>query len=124
VGITLDRGALIGIERGDPRLQELIRQAGRGDENFAIPAAVLAQVWRGTPRQVLLSRFLRLRNVEIAPLDEGTARAAGVLCGRAGTSDVVDASVVICAGRRKDVVVTSDPDDLRRLDAQVPIAAL
>jgi hypothetical protein len=44
------------------------------------------------------------------------AEAAGVLCGRAGTSDVVDACVVLVARRERAVVVTSDVDDLRQLD--------
>jgi predicted nucleic acid-binding protein len=124
VGVTLDTGALIGIERGDPRLQELIRQAVSGDVTLAIPAGVLAQAWRGTPRQALLSRFLRLRNVEIVQLDEGMARVAGVLCGRTETADAIDATVVVCARLREDLVITSDPDDLRRLDPKLSIAAL
>ncbi len=33
----------------------------------------------------------------------------------AGTSDVVDASVVVGAAARADLIVTSDADDLRRL---------
>jgi hypothetical protein len=33
-------------------------------------------------------------------LDDARARAAGQLCGVTGTSDVVDASVVLCAKRR------------------------
>lgn len=44
------------------------------------------------------------------------AEAAGVLCGRTGTADVIDASVVLTARRERAVVVTSAVDDLRRLD--------
>ena len=33
-----------------------------------------------------------------------------------GTSDVVDAHVVVCARRSAQRVVTSEPDDLSRLD--------
>lgn len=40
----------------------------------------------------------------------------GVLCGVRGTSDVVDASVALCARERAHAVVTSDPGDLRALD--------
>ncbi len=43
-------------------------------------------------------------------------RQPGVLCGSAGTHDVVDASVVIAARRVNALVITSDPDDLRQLD--------
>jgi hypothetical protein len=38
-----------------------------------------------------------------------------VACGVAGTSDVVDASVVVGAGARGDLVMTSDGGDLIRL---------
>jgi hypothetical protein len=48
-------------------------------------------------------------------LDEGLAKEAGELLGRTKTSDVVDAAVVAGAARRGDVVLTSDPRDLRRL---------
>jgi len=44
----------------------------------------------------------------VIALDQVLAEAAGVLCGRAGTADV--------ARRERAVVVTSDVDDLRRLD--------
>ena len=52
------------------------------------------------------------------------ARAAGQLCGARGTSDVVDASVVLCARARKHAVVTSDVGDLRRLDPALPLVAV
>jgi tagatose-1,6-bisphosphate aldolase len=49
------------------------------------------------------------------------ACSAGVLCGRAGTSDVIDASVILCAREREHQIVTSDPQDLKRLDAQLSV---
>lgn len=39
-----------------------------------------------------------------------------------GTADVVDAHVAICANRARQQVVTSDPDDLARLDPQLGLA--
>jgi hypothetical protein len=45
---------------------------------------------------------------------ERTARAAGVACGRAKTSDIVDAVVVVTAVRLAAPVVTDDPTDLRQ----------
>ena len=41
-------------------------------------------------------------------MGEAQARSTGTLCARAGLSDVVDASVVLGAAVRGDVVVTSD----------------
>jgi predicted nuclease of predicted toxin-antitoxin system len=49
------------------------------------------------------------------------AEATGILCGRAGTSDAVDASVVLTARRERAVVVTSDADDLHRLDPTLAV---
>lgn len=77
-----------------------------------VPAVVLAQGWRGGP-QPQLSRLLAGCHVE--PLDEQLARSAGAACGRSGTSDIVDAAVVVGASTRGDLVVTSDPIDIRRL---------
>jgi hypothetical protein len=63
-----------------------------------------------------LARFLRSEEVKIIPLDEQLARSCGELCGAVNSSDVIDASVVILARERRDAIVTSDPNDLRRLD--------
>ena len=48
------------------------------------------------------------------PMDLLMGKAAGLLCGATGTADVVDAAVAACAWLYDDVV-TSDPDDMRRL---------
>jgi hypothetical protein len=69
-------------------------------------------------------RFLALPMVTAVALDEPEARAAGVLCGRAGAEDVVDASVVICARARDHAVVTADPGDLAALDSELRLVAL
>jgi hypothetical protein len=53
------------------------------------------------------------------PLDSARARLTGILCGRTGSSDVVDAAVVVSAAQRGDLILTADPDDLRPLAAAV-----
>jgi hypothetical protein len=53
-----------------------------------------------------------------AGLDLDEARAAGSLYGLAGTADVIDARVALLARRHHAAVLPSDPDDLRRLDAE------
>ena len=123
-GVTLDTGALIAIERGDPRLQALLDEAHAAGAELAVPAGVVAQAWRGGTRQARLARFLRLATVTVIALDEPEARAAGALCGHANTADVVDASVVICARDRAHAVLSSDPDDLMALDPTLQIVAL
>jgi predicted nucleic acid-binding protein len=123
-GVTLDTGALIAIERGDPRLQAVLDEAHAAGADLAVPAGVVAQAWRGGSRQARLARFLRLVTVAVVPLDEPEARAAGALCGHTSTVDVVDASVVICARAHDHAVISSDPEDLAALDPALRIVAL
>jgi hypothetical protein len=120
-GITLDTGALIALDRGDKRMIALLQQALAQRRVFRVPSGVVAQAWRNGLVQVTLARFLRSEEVEIIPLDEQLARSCGELCGAANTADIIDASVVIVARERKDLIVTSDPHDLRRLDPGAPI---
>ena len=115
-GIVLDAGALIALDRGDKRMIALLQRASMQGRTFRVAAGVLGQVWRDGRVQVNLSRFLRSEEVQIVPLDEALARACGELCRDTNSHDVIDASVVILARERRDPIVTSDPDDLRRLD--------
>lgn len=114
----MDAGALVAVERRSTYMLRLTGRAAALGTPFVIPAPVLAQAWRGGARQALLARFLRLPFVEVDLLSTHLWRAAGELCGESGTSDVVDAAVVTCARvRGAHAVVTSDTDDLRRLDS-------
>jgi len=120
-GVTLDAGALIALDRGDGRMIALLERALDAKRLFHVPAGAVAQAWRDGARQATLARFLRAVEVEVEPLDEPLARACGALCGASGTSDIVDASVVLTARAHGDVIVTSDPDDLRRIDPRAII---
>jgi hypothetical protein len=91
---------------------------------FRVPAGVVGQAWRDGRVQVTLARFLRSEEVEVVPLDESLARACGELCGATNSADIIDASVVILARERRDPIVTSDPNDLRRLDPAAQIIAV
>jgi hypothetical protein len=115
-GLTLDVGALIAFERNDRRLVALIARSLERRHSIAVPAGVVGQVWRDGRRQARLARLLGAPQVEIEDLDDRRARHAGQLCGVRGTTDVIDASVVLCARARGHRIATSDPDDLRRLD--------
>jgi predicted nucleic acid-binding protein len=123
-GVVLDTGALIALERGDKRMIALLRRALAQGRSFRVPAGVVGQAWRSGRVQVTLARFLRSEEVEIVPLDDQLARSCGELCGAASASDVVDASVVIVARERQDLIVTSDPGDIRRLDPAARIVTL
>ena len=123
-GITLDAGALIALDRGDKRLIALLDRALSQRLTFRVPSGVVGQAWRDGRVQVTLARFLRIDGVEIIPLDEQLTRACGELCGATNSSDIIDASVVILARERGDRILTSDPQDLRRLDPTCPIIAI
>lgn len=111
-GLTLDTGALIAAERGERRFWAFWKEALRREAEVTIPSPVLAQVWRGG-REARMSMVINGCRVE--NLDSVSAKQTGLLCGRSGTSDVVDAFVMVSAGRRRDDVLTSDPKDLERL---------
>lgn len=118
VGLTLDAGALIALDRGDPKIRALLRQVSANGGAVFVPAGALAQAWRDGRRQARVAAFLRSAGPVVIPLNERMARASGELCARAGTSDIVDASVVLCARINRHRVATSDPNDLARLDPQ------
>ncbi|MGH3923167.1 MAG: hypothetical protein ACRDTT_09915, partial [Pseudonocardiaceae bacterium] len=87
-----------------------------------VPVGVVGQVWRGGPRSARVARVLGAS--EVRALDDLGARAAGDLCGKARTSDPIDASVVLEAIAFKATIITSDPTDMRHLAdaAGVPVA--
>jgi hypothetical protein len=123
-GVTLDAGALIAFERNDRRVVAIIARALERGLDIAVPAGVIGQVWCDGHRQARLARLLGSNAIEVVPLDDTSARAAGQLCGVTRTRDVIDASVVLCAKRRGHSVMTSDIDDLRRLDSSLQLIAV
>jgi hypothetical protein len=108
-----DAGALIAIDKNDRRMWARYQVAVDEGRDVRVPAVVVGQAWRDSRRQVRLGRFLVGCHVD--PVGLETAKAAGVLCGRAGTSDVVDATVVVMAAATGAVIWTSDPEDMRAL---------
>jgi hypothetical protein len=124
-GATLDAGALIAFERGDSRMLALLDRVSHDPESkIVIPAGVLAQVWRNGSRQARLSRLITSRQSIVNDLDEEQAKAVGILLGVSGTADAIDASVVICALQHSQVVITSDPEDLRVLAPRLAVQAI
>lgn len=76
---------------------------------------VYAHVWRGDARQhgvTVIRQVCRL-----LPFITETADAVGRLLKASGTSDVVDAAVVVSAIQHGAVVLTTDPDDIGKLAA-------
>ena len=43
------------------------------------------------------------------------------MCAGSGHADIVDVHVALCARERRHAVVTSDPDDIARVDPRLPL---
>src|SRR5437870_12089803 len=110
MGVTYDAAALIAADRGERRVWARHRALLVRREVPTVPAPAVAQAWRGGSRQALLARLLVGCGVEA--LDDDQARAVGGLAAHAAVTDIVDVTVVEGALRRRDLVVSSDPDDL------------
>ena len=120
-GITLDTGGLIAVDRDDRSIVVLLTRATEVGARLTVPAGALAQAIRRPERQVRLARLIRQPNADVVALDRVDATSVGRLLSASGTADVVDAHVVICARRAEQRVISSDADDLRRLDPQLEV---
>ena len=111
--LVLDAGAFVAVERSDRAMIARLRAAERNGLELRTSGAVVAQVWCSpSGRQAVLASLLR--SIDVRPVDLGLGQEAGLLLGRAGRGDAVDATVVALAGMG-DRVVTSGPDDIRAL---------
>jgi predicted nucleic acid-binding protein len=114
---TLDSGALIALERGKQRAVHLL-VTGR----VTIPSPCIAEWWRGRTDR----RDDILRAVHIDWLSESVLRVAGealaTIPKRKGECPLtLDAIAMASAASRKgDVLVTSDPNDMMRLQEFFP----
>ncbi len=123
-GAVLDAGGLIALEKGDRSVVALLARAHEVGAEITVPSTALAQTIRAPQRQVRLTRLLRSPHTSVVSLDRSDAMAVGRLLAASGTSDIADAHVALCARRADQRVVTSDPDDLRRLDEALEIVTV
>ena len=113
-GVTYDTGALIAGDRNDRRMWALHVGFIAEDVVPSVPVPVVAEAWRGVPRQASLARMLA--GCDIEAMTSGMARRVGELAGRADHDDVVDVAVVEAAARRDDdVIVTSNETHIRQV---------
>ena len=113
MSLVLDAGALLAAERGDRDTVALLKQELLARRIPLTHGGVIGQAWRGgSGRQARLARLLPA--LDIVAIDETLGRRVGVLLGHARKSDVIDAAVVLLASDG-DVVLTSDPRDLKAL---------
>lgn len=108
----LDAGALVAIDRRDRVIGAQLRVLHRRGTPLRASAAVVGQVWRDGRKQANLARVLTGLGIEALGQEDG--KRIGELLARAGSADVVDAHVALLAATA-DLVLTSDPGDIRAL---------
>jgi hypothetical protein len=113
MSLLLDAGAFMAVEHGDREVVALIKRERLAQRSPLSHGGVVAQIWRGgSGCQAQVARLLR--GVDVRALDEELGKKAGVLLGRSGAADAVDAALV-CIATDGDDILTSDPRDLRSL---------
>jgi hypothetical protein len=118
--VVYDAAVLVAADRNNRRVWAEHRVRLEAGLAPMIPAPVVAQVSRA-PSQANLRRLLR--GCEVVAFDQTEAHTVGRLLAASGTSDVIEAAVVVLAARRGADVQTGDSDDIRRLvaAASVPV---
>jgi len=101
-------------------MQARLAEARRRGAAIYVPVGVVAQAWRG-PRQVRLARLIKSSDVDIAIMTLSVARAVGSICAATGHNDVVAVHVALCARDRRHAGVTSDPDDIARVNPMLQL---
>jgi len=112
--VVYDTGVLIAADRDERRVWAEHRARLEAGLAPVVTAPVVAQASR-SPRQVPLRRFLR--GCDVVAFRPDDSHEVGVLLNKAGSSDVVDAHVMVVAARTGQVVLTSDLPDLSSLAA-------
>jgi predicted nucleic acid-binding protein len=116
-GFVFDAGAFIALERRAPLLLGILDEALHGTVQIVLPRTVIAQVWRGGPRQANVGRLISAGRRTGSPviIDELTAERAkeiGVTIGKISHPDIVDVHVALAAAERGHAVLTSDDADI------------
>jgi predicted nucleic acid-binding protein len=117
MSVVYDSGLFVAADRND---REVWADHRARLEVGVVPvttAPVVAQVSRSR-RQAQLRRFLRGCDI-VGFLPEQAHEVRGLLA-QAGSSDIVDAHVVLTAGRSRSTVLTSDEEDLQQLSNYLP----
>lgn len=116
--VILDSGGVLAYLSGQPFARRLYLLAQQSNHPVILPTAVYAQVERRqSPHSPVRHHVNALLNLcTPAPLSMTLARQVGILLGLSGTSDIVDAVVVVEALRyERAIILTSDSGDLRHL---------
>jgi hypothetical protein len=112
VKAILDAGALVAVDRRDHRIGAQRRVLQQQGTPIRASSAVVGQVWRDGRKQANLARVLA--GVGIEPLGKDDGKRIGELLALSGSADIVDAHVAPMTAHA-DLVLTSDPGDVRTL---------
>jgi hypothetical protein len=112
VSAVLDAGALVAVDKRDRAVGAMLRVLQRDSVPVLTSAGALAQVWRDGRRQANLARVLP--GVDIAAVDEVSAKKVGELLEENGSTDLVDAHVALLV-QPGDHVLTRDEPDIKAL---------
>ena len=123
-GFVLDAGAFIALERRSLFMLGILDDAAHGRTEVVIPRTVIAQVWRGTPKQANVARLVSVGlsqkgQVIIDELTPQRAREIGVKIGAVRHPDIVDVHVALAAAERGHAVLTSDDGDIAKIDSDL-----
>ena len=116
-GFVFDAGAFIALERRDPLLLGILDETLRGTVQVVLPRTVIAQAWRGSPRQANIARLISAGRGQHSPviIDELTgerAKEIGITIGKTSHPDIVDVHVALVAAEHGNAVLTSDDADI------------
>ena len=110
--LVLDAGALIAVDRNERPMWTRLKALAQAGRVPVTHGGVVAQVWRGGPRQARLASALA--GIDVRALDEDLGRSAGELLAATGMSDVIDAALALLAVDG-DEIVTFDRNDMEAL---------
>ncbi|CAN5890157.1 hypothetical protein BH23ACT10_BH23ACT10_26570 [soil metagenome] len=104
----------------------ILGEALAGTVEVVVPRTVIAQVWRGTPRQTNVARLITAgrRGTGPALIDELSAARAkqiAVTMGRTSHPDIVDVHIAVAAAERAHAVLTSDDADIAKIDSDLDV---
>lgn len=116
--VLLDSEGLSAAAIGDVRVRAELALAERLGASVHVSAVSLAETLRG-PREARPHALLK--GVDQEAVTPALGRAAGELLGRTGRAETIDALVAVTARGlgHKVRILTSDPDDLRALTAEM-----
>ena len=121
-GLTLDTGALIALEAGNSRRVAVrVEEAvAAGTENSGTGGSRRPGMARRRPPGEDRKAAAAQGDVRCPPRCQGGASGGYPVRGHP-TVDIVDVSVAICASDRGHAVITSDPEDIAKIDPSLTL---